>query len=142
MDPEFREFEHTADRGLELAASSLAGLFRAALAGLFFLYTGRRFPRKPAGPAALRLRLTAGDAEELLVRLLNEVIFRTERAGHSFRPVELRLRRHKSGGLSLTSGLSNVIIPPIITEIKSTTHHRLKIEKKDGAWRCRVIFDV
>ncbi|HNQ35491.1 MAG TPA: archease [bacterium] len=142
MKPEFREFEHTADRGLELAATSLAGLFRAALAGLFFLYTGRPLPESPGEATPFRIRLAAGNAEELLVKTLNEAIFRTERAGHPFRPVELRLRKRPAGGLSLTLGLTNVIIFPIIAEIKSATHHQLKIEKERGVWRCRVIFDV
>ncbi len=136
--PLFREFEHTGDLGIELAAPTRGELFRRAALALASLLV------ETVNVEAAEQRAIEIEAEtdpDLMHDLLTELLqlFAVEgfiwrdaavaEAGRALR-VTLRgerfdLRRHMSRG-----------------EIKAVTYHQLIVENAADGWRARIIFDV
>src|ERR671917_1959555 len=135
--------DHTADVGFELGASTLEGLFDEARRALLMVV----FERPPQeGEEEGEILLSASDRETLLVRWLNEVVYRIQDAG--FVPVSAESRIHKTGGagLSLRANLAGAAL--LLEEygwqgeIKSATFHGLEVSSDGEGWHARVILDV
>ena len=135
--------DHTADVGFELGASTLEGLFDEARRALLMVV----FERSPEeGEDEGEILLSAPDRETLLVRWLNEVVYRIQDAG--FVPVRAEIRIHKTGGAGL-SLRANLTGAPLLLEeygwqgeIKSATFHGLEVSSDGEGWHARVILDV
>jgi SHS2 domain-containing protein len=136
--------DHTADVGFELGASTLEGLFDEARRALLMVV----FERPPErGEDEGEILLSAPDRETLLVRWLNEVVYRIQDAG--FVPVRAEIRIQEAGGgvgLSLRASLTGA---PLLLEeygwqgeIKSATFHGLEVSNRGEGWHARVILDV
>lgn len=135
--------DHTADVGFELGASTLEGLFDEARRALLMVV----FERPPrSGKQEDDIRLSAPDMETLLVRWLNEVVYRIQDTG--FVPVDAEIRIQKTGeaGYALEAHLTGA---PLLLEeygwqgeIKSATFHGLDVTNDDESWHARVILDV
>jgi len=135
--------DHTADVGFEVRAPTLEGLFDEARRALLMVV----FERPPEeGEDEAGILLSAPDRETLLVRWLNEVVYRIQDAG--FVPVRAEIRIQKTGGagLSLEANLEGA---PLLLEeygwqgeIKSATFHGLDVSKDGEGWHARVILDV
>jgi SHS2 domain-containing protein len=120
--------DHTADVGFELGASTLEGLFGEARRALLMVV----FERPPqSGKEEGHIRLSAPDLETLLVRWLNELVYRLQDAG--FVPVgaEIWIMETGRAGLSLVASLTGA---PLLleeygwqVEIKSATFHGLDL---------------
>jgi len=132
------ELEHTADVALKVRAKTLPGLFLWAARGLVrLLFEGPLPP--PEGRA--QVSLAAPDAETLLVRFLNELIYLVQTKG--LVPVGMRLR------LSDCQLEAELFVVPFervaerfLGEIKSATFHGLKIEVGKEGYVAQVVFDV
>ena len=135
--------DHTADVGFELGAPTLEGLFDEARRALLMVV----FERPPEeGEDEGEILLSAPDRETLLVRWLNEVVYRIQDAG--FVPVSAEIRIHKTGGAGL-SLRANLTGAPLLLEeygwqgeIKSATFHGLEVSNRGEGWHARVILDV
>ncbi len=135
--------DHTADVGFELGAPTLEGLFDEARRALLMVV----FERPPhEGQEEGEILLSAPDRETLLVRWLNEVVYRIQDAG--FVPVSAEIRIHKTGGAGL-SLRANLTGAPLLLEeygwqgeIKSATFHGLEVSSEGEGWHARVILDV
>ena len=136
--------DHTADVGFELGASTLEDLFDEARRALLMVV----FERPPEkGEDEGEILLSAPDREMLLVRWLNEVVYRIQDAG--FVPVRAEIRIQEAGGgagLSLRASLTGA---PLLLEeygwqgeIKSATFHGLEVSNDGEGWHARVILDV
>jgi len=135
--------EHTADVGFEVEAGSLAGVFEAAAAALLHVLFEGRLPRQ--GRRGERLALTAPDLETLMVRWLDELIYRVQTLGEV--PVRTRVRL---GAVPEEQRLeAELDLLPFeeahdrfAGEVKAATYHALEIKQIDGRYRARVILDV
>lgn len=131
--------DHTADVGFEVEARTLAGLFeeaaRALLAVLF-----ERPPRE--GELEETVRLAAPDAETLLVRWINELVFLVQDAGFVPARAEVRLVEGRELEARLHGAPLDVEAQGFQGEVKSATFHGLRVERRDGGVRARVILDV
>ncbi len=136
------ELSHTADVGYRVQAASLPGLFywagRGLLATMF-----ERLPKKGEGKAAFEL--SAPDRETLLVRFLNELLYRIQTRGQV--PVALRVRLLPGGeGCQIRVRFSWVpfdrVAGAFLGEVKSATFHGLKIEKTEAGYAASVVLDV
>ncbi|MFH0797032.1 MAG: archease [Candidatus Omnitrophota bacterium] len=138
----FREIEHTADRAIEIEAETLEGLFQEAVSALSTLYSGEE-PVFTSGKTRKTIKITvqAEDLEGLLVGFLNEVIFHTERKRVLFTSAGVKIKGKNGKGYFLTAELFNGKISSL-SEVKSATYHRLKVEERDGKWHTMIIFDV
>jgi SHS2 domain-containing protein len=134
----FREFEHTGDLGIELAAPTRAELFRRAAIAVGALSV------ETASVKAVEQRQITVEAEadlDLMHDLLTEllILFAVEGfiwcdacVAEADRSLRVTLRgepfdaaRHEFRG-----------------EIKAVTYHELMVENSSEGWRARIIFDV
>lgn len=136
--PLFREFEHTGDLGIELAATSRSELFRRAAVALASIMVDT------AGVAAAERREITVDAEtdtDLMHDLLAELLglFTAEGFIWSEATVE-------EAGRPIRVTLSGEQFDPkrhvLRGEIKAVTYHQLIVEGACAGWRARIIFDV
>ena len=135
----FKEFEHTADLGVEITATTFPALLAASGEALFALI---------ADPENIEIReetvvSASGEGpEELLHAWLCELLARfniegfigkkcsidqitANRVDGTIRGEKLDLNRHR-----------------FQTEIKGVTYHEFRVWQEDGLWHARVIFDV
>ncbi len=135
--------DHTADVGFELGAPTLEGLFDEARRALLMVV----FERPPQeGEEEGEILLSAPDRETLLVRWLNEVVYRIQDAGFVPASAEIRIHKTSGAGLSLRANLTGA---PLLLEeygwqgeIKSATFHGLEVSSDGEGWHARVILDV
>jgi SHS2 domain-containing protein len=141
VDTMIEMLDHTADVGFELGASTLEELFDEARRALLMVV----FERPPEeGRERRGVRISAPDRETLLVRWLNEMVYRIQDTG--FVPVGAEIRIQNEAGLSLEANLTGA---PLLLEeygwqgeIKSATFHGLDVSNDDAGWHARVILDV
>jgi SHS2 domain-containing protein len=137
----FREIEHTADLGLDLAGPTRAAVLEAAQRGLVRVLFGE--DPAVAADGERTVALSEPDPPELLkawceaiYRLLEEERFvALETRVESDRPDDFRAR------------VRGAVVPPAerarASELKAVTWHQLRFEPAaDGGWAGRVIFDV
>ncbi|MBE0597636.1 MAG: archease [Desulfuromonadales bacterium] len=131
--------EHTADMGIEVSADSQAELFIQAARGLReILSASEAVPREER-----KVQVTGGDAAELLVKWLNEILFLFETDG--FFPIEFAVEEITEE-YHLRGRIKGEPFDPerhsIEREIKSVTYHQLRVEKQDGLWHARIFVDL
>ena len=134
----FREFEHTGDLGIELAAPTRDELFRRAAIAIASLLV------ETAGVAELEQREVTVEAEadvDLMHDLLTELLALFTVEGFIWRDASVR-----EAGRSLRVTLRGEPFDParhaFRGEIKAVTYHQLMVENSPGGWRSRIIFDV
>ncbi len=160
-----REFDHTADIGLEIRAGSPAGVFEAAAVGMFRLVvrpsrshaarTSYALPGDVSGFVARRggllaarhsrIRLRAPDLSALLVAWLRELLYRF--SGKQLVLTDFRVERltARPGRASLVARVHGRPLDPrdrVLREIKAVTYHAATLEKTSRGYLGRVIFDV
>jgi SHS2 domain-containing protein len=134
----FREFEHTGDLGIELAAPARGELFRRAAIALASLLVER------ASVAAIEQREVTVEAEadlDLMHDLLTELLGLFTVDGFIWRDASV-----KEAGRSLRVTLRGQPFDParhaLLCEIKAVTYHQLMVKSSPDGWRSRIIFDV
>ncbi len=139
-----RMLEHTADVGFEVAADTLAEVFEAAGRALLqVMFEGA--PPAEAEEEVAEISLTAPDLETLMVRWLDELVFRIQTLGRV--PVRTRVTLQDGGNTwTLQARLFEQpfekVADRFATEVKATTYHGLQIARNGKGWRARVILDV
>jgi protein archease len=129
--------DHTADVRIEVRGSDLKELFSNAARAFVELAA----PGVPSGSdTELDVFLGADTVEELLVDWLRELLFLKETRG--FVPVESRfieisqnaIKARLMGRLGCreTGG----------TEVKAVTYHGLSVQKRDGGYVSKIVFDI
>ena len=131
--------EHTSDLILEFRGRDLEELFGNAAAGMLGTITPLDGVNPEVGEC---IRLEAPDTGELLVSWLNELLFYLD--GRGLLLVEYEFESLDGGKLVAHArgevvDLSTREVGP---EIKAATYHALLLEKEDGGWRARVLFDL
>jgi SHS2 domain-containing protein len=142
--PVFRTLEHTADLRMEIRGRDLPDLFGNAVRALYALLGPPRDAEVPPACGSESLLVSGVDLEDLLVRLLGELLYRVESDSTRFWPhhitlggecpLELRLvgcwqsfsRATRRGG----------------REIKAVTYHGTEIRGGKGGLRASVVLDV
>ena len=143
MGGHYRPIEHTADLAIEVDADSLEELFRLAAEGMFDLIRGDRGGRSvPGGRAEWRtISATGPDLEALLVAWLGELLYVHSSEGlvmHGIRRLTLA-PDHVDAEVGFTSPDPEAGVE---REIKGVTYHDLRVERREGRWRARIVFDV
>ena len=131
----FREHAHTADWELEVWAPDLPCLLEQAARGMYAL-SGMRLV---SGLAQTRtITLHAEDAESLLVRFLNELLWLEEDQGLGFDRFSITI----DDQLNLQAKLDGYLITNLDKEIKAVTYHNLQVENTSQGLRVNIVFDV
>jgi SHS2 domain-containing protein len=134
----YRLLPHTADVVVEAWAPTRAACLAEAVRGLVAVFADT------AGVVASRsVAFTLGPAadEELLVRLLEEVIYLVEVDGVV--PVDVRVELTPDGGLRGRLDVAPLAPAMVIGPApKAVAWHELSLVPEGGGWRCRVTVDV
>ena len=130
----FREKAHIADWELEVWAPNLAALFEQAARGMY-AQAGVRL--QPAPRQTRRLELSAIDAESLLVRFLEELLYLQSIKGLAFDVFDLQITEY-----ALRAELVGALISSLDKEIKAVTYHKLKIRQGQRGLVVKIVFDV
>jgi SHS2 domain-containing protein len=135
----FREIEHTADLGIEVTASSLAGLFSTAGEALFAFIAD---PKNLEAREAIAVAASGDCPEELLHAWLCELLAQFNLIGFVGARCEVeKITRERVEGI-VTGEKLELKRHRFYTEIKGVTYHDFKVWQEAGAWHARVIFDV
>ena len=137
-DATFRILEHTADLRLQLRAPTPAGLYRVALHALAELVRGQTVREAASGSAPLALSGT--DPADLLVCLLNEVLFRLETEGQLV--VDGELTEVTSTRLAGTLRLVPVAGLLGLLDVKAATYHALVWQADDSGIVAEITLDL
>lgn len=136
---EFEMLEHAADARVRLRGDSLEDVFATAARALVWLMVGDSQLERSRSRS---LELAADSPTQLLVDWLDELIFLFETEAWLVAEAELdiqpgwRLR-------AVTRGQPHdARRQPIETVVKATTHHRLRLERRDSGWEAEVVFDL
>jgi len=135
----YRTLDHTADLRIRIEGEDIPSLFYYAVAALYDLQMkGVPGEANQAGT----LGIPGVDREDLLVKLLNECIFRLQAKGEVF--YELRIHRLKKDYLSASyrSVQDDLSAFNLQGEVKAATHHNLKIRKSGTIFCVEVVFDT
>jgi SHS2 domain-containing protein len=134
-------FEHTADLGLRIFAGDLPDLFRTAAEALFDVIAANRGEVRVLDTESASL--TAESTEDLLVKWLNDLIFRSETQHRLYTRFDVVLhengRRLEAtiGGEPIDRGRHS-----LDHEVKAATRHELFVRQVDGGWVAEVIVDI
>ncbi len=153
ISPGVREIEHTADLGMTVRADTIEELFRRAASGMMALVRSDEAKRRTGGeqvagageesPNAdvrdIAIDLPKRDLATLLVRWLRELLYLQEVEGFVYGDADFE-RLDESGLRTTVTARPEPTRP--IRELKGVTYHGLEVEREDGRWRARVIFDI
>jgi len=134
----FREFEHTGDLGIELAAPTRAELFRRAAIALASLLV------ETANVMAIERReiTVEGEADlDLMHNLLSELLALFTVEGFIWREASV-IEAEQSLRITLRGEPFDPARHSFRGEIKAVTYHELMVENSPEGWRSRIIFDV
>jgi SHS2 domain-containing protein len=134
-DIPFEELEHTADWSLRVHGRDLADLFQVAASAMLAACGAR------AGDGPLETRsatLDAPDGESLLVRWLEEVLYRLEPNGRC--PVKFELALE--GATRLKATWTEGPLLGVDKPIKAVTFHNLTIDETAAGAQATIVFDV
>jgi SHS2 domain-containing protein len=133
----YRSVPHTADLRIEAWAPTRNGCIREAVLGTVdsFLDTSSARPNH-----TLVRRLTAEHDDDLLVAVLEEVIYLLDTAGDA--PVDVEVNG-TDGDLEITLAMADASRLPQTGAIpKAVSLNELRLARGPASWRCSVTLDV
>jgi SHS2 domain-containing protein len=135
----FEVIEHTADIGIVAYGADIKQVFANAALGLFNLMADLENLKENT---KREIELSAEDIEVLLVEWLNELIYISEVEHIIFKRFEVK----ELSNTQLKAICFGEKIKPgqhrLKREIKAATYHMLKLNKEDGSYKVRIIFDI
>jgi len=132
-------FDHTADLGLRVTATTLDELFVDAAEGLFAMIVDRPETIEPR--VEERFDIPGEDRAFLLFDWLRALLTKSEIDGTVFGKFEVRVR---DDGLTATAN-GEPLDPDkhgLGREVKAITYHELKVEQTPAGWLAEVIVDI
>ena len=139
MTPAYKEFEHTADIGMEMYGATLEELFRNAGRALFdtIVEIDRIQPRVERS-----VSVTGDDDELLLMNWLRRLLYLFAVESEVYG--EFRIVALQSGALQaiVTGEPLDMERHHFKTELKAITYHQFRLIHEQDGWRATVIFDV
>jgi SHS2 domain-containing protein len=135
----FSVLDHTADIGLVIYGKDLASLFEHAGEGFFYLITDLKTVRPRIEK---RVILRGESLDRLMVDWLSELLYLHDVEHLLFK--EFRVESVGEEGLKAVAKGEPFQdgVHVIKTGVKAVTYHQIRVEKSNGGWRARVIFDL
>jgi SHS2 domain-containing protein len=134
----YRIIEHTADAGIEAFGATKEEAFARAAEGMYTLMLD---PTRVREDHRMTVRVVAEDGVGLLERWLKELLFITDTSGMVFRRFEVTIRDNHLEAIA-HGELLDVERHQPRGDIKGVTKHLTAIERLDGEYRVRVLFDM
>ena len=131
----FVEIEHTADWSIRVRGATLPELFVNAATGMYSLMADL----SAITPTTERtIEASSVDAEALLVKWLNELLYHTEMNGEVF--CEFAIVSLESARLVSTAKAGRGI--ELKKQIKAVTFHNIQIASGENGYEVTIVFDV
>ena len=143
----YKEFEHTADIGVEIYGNTLENLFVNAGYALFDIIVDAT----TITPTITRsVRITGTDVEMLLMNWLRELLYLFSVHQEVYAEFEMQSIQTPSGVqtsvCTLEARVRGEPLDPekhdFRTEIKAITYHQFAVTHENDIWNARVLFDV
>ncbi len=135
----FETFDHTADIGLRVRATSLEELFVDAARGLTSLLLENPEDIRPADVETIRL--TGSEMDYLLFDWLNELLFLFESRELVFGEFQVQIGEQEL--MATMRGESyDRSRHRLSHEVKAITYHGLHIEQSEFDWQVELILDI
>jgi SHS2 domain-containing protein len=132
-------FEHTADLGLRVTASTLNELFAEAAAGLVGMIVENLAAVQPS--RTVEIKIDGADPEYLLFDWLSEVLFKFESEHLVLARFDVTV--NDSGLVATCQGEPlDRSRHQLGHEVKAITYHGLKVEQTADGWLAEVIVDI
>ncbi|SCL73074.1 SHS2 domain-containing protein [Micromonospora citrea] len=129
---------HTADVRVEAWAPTREECVAEAVAALVDTFVD---PAGAAPDGGREFRAPAGDDEDLLVAVLDEVIFRMETEGEL--PLRTEVADDGAGGLTVRWGTTDTDAVELVGAVpKAVSLHELRFGRDGAGWSCAVTLDV
>lgn len=137
--PPFEVLDHTAEVGIVAHGDTLSQAFENAAMGMFSLIADLSQVRETE---QRRIAVEGRDEEGLLVNWLSELLYLFEVDGILFRRFHIAemTERHLTA-IAYGEPFSPERHEPSVG-VKAVTRHMLQIERENGGYKVRVIFDV
>jgi len=132
-----RTVPHTADLRIEAWAPTRDGCIKEAVLGTIetFLDISLAYPKRTR-----RCRLTAERDDDLLVAVLEEVIYLLDTEGEA--PVDIDLH-NLDGGVEVCFAMVDASTLPQVGAVpKAVSLNDIRLSQGRAGWRCRVTLDV
>ena len=135
----YEVLDHTADIGIVVHGEDLKALFENAGEAFFHLITDLR---KVKRRVERRIDIRGENLDRLMVDWLSELLYLHDVENLLFRGFKVEFvgedgLRAIAEGEPFQEG-----VHVIKTEVKAVTYHQIRVEKRNGGWRARVIFDL
>jgi SHS2 domain-containing protein len=128
---------HTADLRIEAWAPTRDGCIRQAVLGTIASFLDTSSPR---AQRIRRRRLTADRDDDLLVAVLDDVIFLLDTSGEA--PVDVHLQ-DVDGGIDVEFTMVDASALPQVGAVpKAVSLNELRLSDGQHGWRCSVTLDV
>jgi SHS2 domain-containing protein len=135
----FEILEHPADLGIAAWGETMSEAFRQGALGLVSVILD---PSRIDKIETIRVRVTAQDPEELLVRWLEEILYLYD--GRGFVPGEIEMTKLTSNELEAKLQGQPVMLAKheMRMDVKAVTYHQLAILKDDQGVKIQVFLDI
>ena len=134
-----REFDHTADLGVEIEASNIEQLFERTAYAMFWLIAD---VDDVESDISIPIEIDAEDIDALMVAWLSELNYRHQVDGLVFSRFQVeQISDSFLRGTAIGEGISHDR-PRVFGEIKAVTYHDLQVGCGGERCRARVIFDI
>jgi len=135
----YETFDHTADIGIRAFGRTVEEVFVHAAEALFEVLTdldsiGEMLTRE--------VEIHGSDLEDLLVRLLGELLYLCEGEGYMFREFSVVQLTPTFLKAAARGERFDPARHEFKTEIKAVTYHQVEVSQQDGMWVGKVIFDL
>lgn len=135
----FEVLDHTADVGVRVYGENLAELLKNAALALLSLITERESVR-PDEEVVFEVEAETG--EELLIKMLSEILYLHEVRKMVFADVDIELTNGRKLRGRLRGEKTDVSRHELQLDIKAATYHNLKIERVNDRFMAEIIFDI
>lgn len=139
MEKPFEIIDHTADIGIIAYGANIKQLFSNASLGLFSLITEVDSIKENI---QREVSLSSQDRENLLVELLNELLYIFDMERIVFKRFEFDKLSGSELKVSCFGDKINLSKQKIKREVKAVTYHMLVINKVDNGYKAQIIFDI
>ncbi|MFW6148202.1 MAG: archease [Thermodesulfobacteriota bacterium] len=135
----YQIIDHTADLGIAVKGADAKDLFaNAAYAMIDIMVETDRV----GSEAKRRIAIEGEDYPDLMVRWLGEILYLFDAEKEVVRDIEIT----DLGSNRLEAVLAFMSLEEggyeIKMEIKAVTYHQISVERKNGEWEARIIFDI
>lgn len=134
----YREFDTTADLGIDVQASSLPKLFSAAAYAMFDRISDLK---NRHSTIQLNVTLSSTSVKELIVDWLNELIYLCDTRDCIFFEFDVMIYANQLSAI-VRGDLFNPEQDAVRHAIKAATYHQLTLVERSGSHYLRVIFDI